>query len=315
MAIVREDGVSLSTVDAAPSHFMLKIQSVSLLTQYKIEKYTSTPFEAGGYKWKLIFYPNGNRVKDHISMHLAVADTGGFQPGWEVHAVFRLFLLDQNNDTYFVVQDAEAGKGRRFRGTMREWGFERFISLTTFKDQSYGYVVDDVCVIGAEVYVHKEFKSPKGETRFPRGECLSMFKDPDPAKHYWKIYSFFALQRHYHESPTFQQWRMRVYPKGMDGKGTHLSLFLHMDLGNEAKEQAPSRIYAEFTLRLIDERRNQKNFTKKETRWLSPSTRCEWLQFIPMETFKASFWSSSKDKCVIDVEVRVHGETIPLHYS
>ncbi|XP_019180330.1 PREDICTED: uncharacterized protein LOC109175518 [Ipomoea nil] len=344
MAIVREDGVSLSTVDAAPSHFMLKIQSVSLLTQYKIEKYTSAPFEAGGYKWKLIFYPNGNerkRVTDHISMHLAVADTAGFQPGWEVHAVFRLFLLDQNNDTYFVVQDAEQGKGKRFRGTMREWGFDRFISLTTFNDPSYGYVVDDVCVVGAEVYVHKEFKFPKGETRFPRGESLSMFKDPDPAKLInKKIDDFFAPKHHYndttqdlneprrstripkerkdesyHEFP-FQQWKMRVYPKGMDGKGTHVSLSLHMVLGNEAKEQAPSRIYAEFTLRLIDDRRHQKNYTKKETRWFNPSTAsCEWAEFIDMDSFKARFWSSSKDKCTIDAEVRVHGETRPLHYS
>nr|GMD79180.1 ubiquitin carboxyl-terminal hydrolase 13-like [Ipomoea batatas] len=444
MAIVREDGVSLSTVNAAPSHFMLKIQSVSLLTQYKIQKYTSTLFEAGGYKWKLIFYPNGNRVKDHISMHLAVADTGGFQPGWEVHAVFRLFLLDQNNDTYFVVQDAEAGKGRRFRGTMREWGFERFISLTTrmrvypkgmdgkgthlslslhmdlgneankeqapsriyaeftlrliderrnqknftkkgvslsttdvapshfmfkiqsvsllteynvkkcssaefeaggykwklifypngnkrnhvtdhisvhlalmadtrsrgfqpgwevhavfrlflldrnndtylvirdaqekgrrfratrmewgfdrvipvgtFNDPSYGYVVDDVCVFGAEVYVHKDLK-------FYTGECLSMVKDPDPIKYPWTIFNFFVPERAYHESPTFQQWKMRVYPNGKDGKGTHVSLSLHLASGGESKEPTPSRIYAEFTLRLID-RHHHKNWIVKGT--------------------------------------------------
>ncbi|XP_019180328.1 PREDICTED: ubiquitin carboxyl-terminal hydrolase 13-like [Ipomoea nil] len=168
---VREDGVSLSTTDVAPSHFIFKIQSVSLLTEYNVNKCTSAQFEAGGYKWKLIFYPNGNKrndVTDHISMHLAMADTRGFQPGWEIYAVFRLFLLHPNNDTYLLIRDVQE-KGRRFRETRTEWGFDRVIPVGTFNDPSYGYVVDDVCVFGAEVYVHKEL-------RFYKGECLSMIK-------------------------------------------------------------------------------------------------------------------------------------------
>ncbi|KAH9753481.1 TRAF-like family protein [Citrus sinensis] len=106
------------------------------------EKYESGAFEAGGYKWKLVLYPNGNEsknVKDHISLCLAMADTSSLTFGWEVYAVFRLFLLDQNQDNYLVVQDA-IGKERRFNGLKLEWGFDQFIPLKAFNDASNGYL-------------------------------------------------------------------------------------------------------------------------------------------------------------------------------
>ena len=43
--------VATSISEAAPSHFILKIQSFSLLAKNGIEKYESGEFEAGGYKW------------------------------------------------------------------------------------------------------------------------------------------------------------------------------------------------------------------------------------------------------------------------
>lgn len=56
---------------------------------------------------KLILHPNGNKskkVEDHISVYLAMADASSLPTGWEVHAVFRLFLLDQNQDNYLIAQ-------------------------------------------------------------------------------------------------------------------------------------------------------------------------------------------------------------------
>nr|GMD77512.1 ubiquitin carboxyl-terminal hydrolase 12-like [Ipomoea batatas] len=112
---------------------------------------------------------------------------------------------------------------------------------------------------------------------------------------------------------------MRVYPNGKDDKGTHVSLSLHLaQLDGEHKEPTPSRIYAEFTLRLID-RHHHKNWIVKGARWFSPrnptDTLYEWPKLITKDYFKtksAGFWSSCKDKCTIEAEVRVHGETTPL---
>ncbi|KAI5346079.1 hypothetical protein L3X38_013958 [Prunus dulcis] len=69
-------GILRTISDAPPTHYTIKIQSLSLLSVHSLEKYESGVFEAGGYKWKLVFYPNGNKsrnVKEHISLYLVLA--------------------------------------------------------------------------------------------------------------------------------------------------------------------------------------------------------------------------------------------------
>ena len=53
---------------------------------------------------KLAIYPNGNKVECHLSIYLEMVEESSLQPGWEVHAGFRLFLLAQKEDKYFVCQ-------------------------------------------------------------------------------------------------------------------------------------------------------------------------------------------------------------------
>nr|GMD76492.1 E3 ubiquitin-protein ligase SIN-like [Ipomoea batatas] len=149
----KEEGIVRTISDAPPSHYVVKIQSVSLLKN-NIDQYVSDAFDAGGYKWKLVVHPSGNKnkkVTDHISLYIKLADTSNLHPGWEVHAVIRMFLYDQKKDNYYVVQDAEE-KTRRFRAMKVEWGHDRFIPLTEFYNASNGYWVDDVCVFGVEIY-------------------------------------------------------------------------------------------------------------------------------------------------------------------
>ncbi|KAF3963571.1 hypothetical protein CMV_012060 [Castanea mollissima] len=43
-----------------PTHYMLKIESFSMLSE-TAEKYESGVFEAGGHKWRLSLYPKGNK--------------------------------------------------------------------------------------------------------------------------------------------------------------------------------------------------------------------------------------------------------------
>ena len=42
--------------DAPPTHYKLKIQLFSLLVKNAVEKYESAEFEAGGYKWYILFW-------------------------------------------------------------------------------------------------------------------------------------------------------------------------------------------------------------------------------------------------------------------
>ncbi|KAM3339016.1 hypothetical protein P3S68_031102 [Capsicum galapagoense] len=307
----REDGVSTSDSETPPTHYTIKIQSLSLLKKNNIEKYTSPFFEAGGYKWKLVFHPNGNKNKNkagkHVSVYLMMAEATSIAPaGWEVHAVFRLFLLDHNNDNNLVLQDTSTEKGRRFHATKVEWGFDRFMSQEAFNNPENGYVVDDTCVLGAEVYVCQE-KFRGREDRF------SMVKDPIAYKHTWKINKFSALTADCEDSKTFMagehNWKIQLYPKGKgSGTGSHLSLYLA--LAEPSSLSQSSQIYADFTLRVLDQI-NAKHYIGKANYWFSGSqTFCGWPRYISIGYFSmpgAGFLV--KDACVIEAEVTVHGTT------
>ncbi|XP_076897664.1 ubiquitin C-terminal hydrolase 12-like [Bidens hawaiensis] len=162
---------------APPAHYILNIQHFSLLTKQNVERYESNEFEAAGYKWKLVIHPNGDKSKnvgEFLSAYVAMADSNSLPPGWEVYATCRIFLLDQNNDNYIILE------GIRFHRLRTEWGFDKFISLKEFGDSKNGYLVGDNCVFGAEVFVSKE--TSKGKT-----ESLSMVKDAVSYKHALKI--------------------------------------------------------------------------------------------------------------------------------
>ncbi|OIS95820.1 PREDICTED: uncharacterized protein LOC109235877 [Nicotiana attenuata] len=145
--------------------------------------YESNEFEACGYKWKLIIYPNGDdRIEgnDYISVYLAIANDSSLPGGWEANAVFSFFLFNRLCDNYLVIR----GQVRRFHKVKSKWGFSKFISHKALKEQSNGYLVDDSIIIGAEVFVVKS----QGV-----GECVSMLEDIETNKHEWKISEFSKL--------------------------------------------------------------------------------------------------------------------------
>ncbi|KAH9687507.1 TRAF-like family protein [Citrus sinensis] len=244
------------------------------------EKYESGAFEAGGYKWKLVLYPNGNEsknVKDHISLYLAMADTSSLTFGWEVYAVFRLFLLDQNQDNYLVVQDA-MGKERRFNGLKLEWCFDQFIPLKAFNDASNGYLVEDTCVFGAEV--ENFSKSDKGRQ----------------------------------ESQVFNagnhKWQIELHPMGTGvGAGDHLSLFLA--LGDSTVESV--KVYAEFTLRILDQVGAKHRSFQAKYWFRRPSDGWGWPRFVSLSKLNEPGTGFLVDNvCVVEAEVTVLGIFKPL---
>ncbi|KAH0650888.1 hypothetical protein KY284_030800 [Solanum tuberosum] len=156
--------VTVEVRDAPPGHYLLKIESFSLLSENGIDKFESNEFEAAGYKWKMVIYPNGNTDENgsgHISVYLAISETTSLPAGWEVNAIFTFFMFNQLRDNYLSVR----GKMRRFQPFKSLWGLAKFLSHDTFKEASNGYLVDNKCVVGAEIFVVQ---------RQAIGECLSM---------------------------------------------------------------------------------------------------------------------------------------------
>ncbi|XP_058210333.1 uncharacterized protein LOC131322834 [Rhododendron vialii] len=306
-----QDVVSRLTSDAPPTHYTVKIQLFSLLTANNIERYDSGDFEAGGYKWKLAICPNGNKsknIKDHLSVYLVMSEANLLKPGWEVHAVFRLFLLDQNKDNYLILQDT-SGKRNRFHGMKMECGFDQFIPLKTFTNIGNGYLVNDTCIFGAEVFISKEGTTGKGES-------LSMVKDAITYKQQCKIENFSKLNVECYDSKEFNagdhKWKIQVYPKGKgSGAGTHISLYLA--LADTSTLPPNSKIYVELKLRIVDQI-NAKDYSGKATYWFSASRKeCGGSRFTTLTHFnQPGMGLLVKDTCLVEAELTIHGVASPV---
>ncbi|KAH0656091.1 hypothetical protein KY285_030973 [Solanum tuberosum] len=111
--------VTVEVRDASPGHYLLKIESFSLLSESGIDK-------------KMIIYPDGNTDENgsgHISVYLAISGTTSLPANWEEKCgTFNLSSLYGDFPNLFI-------------------------SHNTFKEASNGYLVDDKCVLGAEIFI------------------------------------------------------------------------------------------------------------------------------------------------------------------
>ncbi|KAL3641551.1 hypothetical protein CASFOL_012366 [Castilleja foliolosa] len=164
--------VEMETRDASPAHFLIKFDSFSFLHKRGIGKIVTREFKSGKYKWRLVIYPNGHGTgkdeESYVSVYLAIADTYDLPSNWEVTAFFSICLFDHVSGKYRY----SIGRARRFHALKTEWGFEKFISKKNLTDPSNGYIVDDKCVLGAEVFVNEN----KAVTQCLSGKSVAEFK-------------------------------------------------------------------------------------------------------------------------------------------
>ncbi|EYU25587.1 hypothetical protein MIMGU_mgv1a020086mg, partial [Erythranthe guttata] len=160
----------METREVPSAHFLIKIKSFSLFDKYKINKYETSEFVAGEYKWKLILNFNG-KDSDYISVNLPMTDTSSRPTNWEVNVVLNIFLFNQISGHYLYSPDIYYFLWEKYRITRRfqtmkfEWGLSKFISKEILSDPSNGYLVNDTCVFGVEVFVIE---------RQAAVECLSL---------------------------------------------------------------------------------------------------------------------------------------------
>ncbi|KAI4354742.1 hypothetical protein L6164_003586 [Bauhinia variegata] len=296
----QEGGISISLRDVPPAHYLFKVKSYSLLMNTKVEKYETDVFGAGGHKWRLVLYPSGNKTsngKGYVSLYLAIADTEKHSNGWKVDVTFKLFVFEQKKNNYLTIQDAD-GEVKTYHEMKTEWGFDQLILLETLLDSSNGYLVEDSCVFGAEVFVI----SHSG-----KWESLSMIKEPAHGTFTWNMEKFSTLQDNYYYSKLFtvgeRDWKLRVYPKGNASQnGNNLSFFLFL---TNCDRFPPKRtVYAEYKLRILDQL-NQKNYEKKASHWFCTSSN-EWgfPSFISVsDLHKASNGYIKDDKLIVQVQI------------
>ncbi|ONM37528.1 Ubiquitin carboxyl-terminal hydrolase 13 [Zea mays] len=133
--------------DTSTSRFTWYIENFS---KRNVRKHYSDDFTVGGYKWRVLVFPRGNNV-DYLSMYLDVADSNLMPPGWSRNAQFSLAVVNQLDSKASLRKEAT----HQFNSRESDWGFTSFMPLLDLYDSSKGYVVNDKCIIEAEVAVRK----------------------------------------------------------------------------------------------------------------------------------------------------------------
>ncbi|KAL7128061.1 hypothetical protein ABFS83_14G290700 [Erythranthe nasuta] len=256
---VDDEEFTVETRDPPPAHFISKIESFSLLTTYKIKKYETREFVAGDHKWKLIIHPEGIKDNNYVSVHLAMTETSSLPANWEVNVIFTIFLLNQISDKYMCFR----GKLRRFNQLKSTWGFSKLITKKKLRDESNGYIVDDSCVFGAEVFVVKSERVM---------ECVSLLK-VYPQKRQLKIPDLSgtgACKTSEEFSSGDYKWRVLLYPNGNENeKGQSVSIYLECV---SAKSFGPhQKLKAEYCMRLKG-KNDATCSTEKFSSWFTSST-------------------------------------------
>lgn len=93
-----------------------------------------------------------------------------------------------------MVVGGGGGAIKRFNDMYREWGFAKFLPLDTFNDVTQGYLANNCCVFGVEVFVHE---------RTVKRQCLSMIEEPANSTLTWKIERFSTLNEERYYSQEF----------------------------------------------------------------------------------------------------------------
>ncbi|XP_024022016.1 uncharacterized protein LOC112091783 isoform X2 [Morus notabilis] len=292
--------VPLQGRDAVPSHHLLKFENFSLLSKASIEKYSSE-FEAGGYKWNLCIYPTGDKNKDgegHISIYLEMLDTSSLHAGWEVNAIFNFFVFDQLRDKYVSPQDVTV---RRFHCLKTQWGIVKFIDLESFNDPSNGYLVNDTCSFGVEVFVVKTTT---------KAESLSMINNPLTRKIAWTFPNVSKTKCQCYETEPFvagdYKWRFLLYPNGYleEGKrNNNITLAVKLD---SSTLPFGTKIFLHYTFLVVDQKKGN-DVERSDSKLISSAAR-GFRDFMSQAKFKdLENGFLVDDKCEIEVELKVLG--------
>lgn len=269
-AISSEARMSRYSGKNEPAHFMLKIESFSLLCEARTNELESDVFEASGYKWRLELYPNGNAESggNHISIYLAICDAESLPKGWQVWVDGKFCVYDHIHNNYITFQDGD-GKRTRFHEKMIKWGFSKLISLDSFTDARNGLLIHDSCVFGAEIFAVPKYAG--------KDQCLSLIKPPTVVNtHTWTIENFSAITEKELYSDDFKigkvNWRLNVHPKGnVAGTGTGTSLSIFLELHNSELLPDGWRAYAKYKLR-VKNQGGDADRVKEVENWFHKST-------------------------------------------
>ncbi|KAI3702334.1 hypothetical protein L6452_28070 [Arctium lappa] len=140
-------GMFISKRKNEPTHYMLKIESFSLLSEASTIKIESDIFEASGHKWRLSIYPKGSGedAGKGLSFFLTIHDVALLPDGWRVYAKCKLCVKNQSDNA-----DIERELVHWFCDSSFSLGYRCFMLLSQLSDPAKGFLLNGSLIVEAE---------------------------------------------------------------------------------------------------------------------------------------------------------------------
>ncbi|KAK2364568.1 ubiquitin-specific protease [Trifolium repens] len=126
----------------------------------------SEPFVLGGYPWRIYFFRKGSKKDGNLSIFLEAArmkivivskgcsnnvSKGCLSKEWSRDVKFKLVVFNQLDTNKTITKEFN----HKFNESAESFGYEYFISLAELNDPEKGFIVKDVLIVSAEVFVFK----------------------------------------------------------------------------------------------------------------------------------------------------------------
>ncbi|KAL4581051.1 hypothetical protein LXL04_017258 [Taraxacum kok-saghyz] len=254
----------LSRTKNQPAHYMLEIESFSILCEDPTIKIESDVFEASGYNWRLDLYPNRRDEENgtnHISLYLIACEiiTAPIEKmsQEQVHFDVKFFLYDHIGRNYVTFQDVD-GKRISFHKNQTKWGFDKLISVGKFRESSNGYLFDDSCVFGVEVLA-----VPKNKLK---DRILSMINPPATMNTYsWIVDKFSAVTNTTSvDSEVFKIGKVKILSLYRGNYILSRDLVMYLKLHKPELLPDSWKVYAKFEVRV----KNQSGYDDRVTGYI-----------------------------------------------
>ncbi|KAI6036100.1 hypothetical protein PISMIDRAFT_10918 [Pisolithus microcarpus 441] len=126
------------------------------------KKITSSEFDCGGHKWRILLFPFGNSnapPNDTVSVYLDYAEPKKSPEGWHACAQFALVISNIHDPTIYTVSHAH----HRFIAEECDWGFTRFSELRKLFNVQEGFLRPTIEEESADVTVYvRVLEDPTG---------------------------------------------------------------------------------------------------------------------------------------------------------
>lgn len=103
-----------------------------------------------GHGRKMIAFPKGYNVKDHLSISFVITNSETLPSGWSQKAKFSLTVVNQIDNRFSRTREMK----HEFNASADGYGTSSFISHKELYDITKGYLVEDTCIIKTELTIY-----------------------------------------------------------------------------------------------------------------------------------------------------------------